>query len=204
MMPPRAQLMIRAPLHQRQPPAIDEVHVFRSAGSVHGEKITARQELIEIGDTFDAELGGPVGREEGIEADQLHIQPGGASSHLPANPAQADNAERLAGELDADKPAAFPFAGVQACRGEWDVAGQGHHHGDGMLGRGNGVAAGRVHDDDAAPRGGGDVDIVDAHAGTNDGPQFARLFEQFRGDARAAAHDHALGVLQGLLQGNAR
>src|SRR5690606_31254880 len=46
--------------------------------------------------------------------------------------------------------------------------GDGEHQCDGMLGGGDGVAEGRVHHDDAAARGGGDVDIVDADAGAAD------------------------------------
>src|SRR5262249_3182132 len=50
---------------------------------------------------------------------------------------------------------------------------------------------------------GGDVDVVHADAGADDGPQLAGVFEQLGGDARAAADDDAVGGAEGLLQGGA-
>ena len=67
---------------------------------------------------------------------------------------------------------------LQAGVGGGDVAGQGHDQGDGLLGGADGVAAGRVHDDDALARRGRDVDVVHADAGAHDGPQLAGIFEQ--------------------------
>ena len=75
--------------------------------------------------------------------------------------------------------------------------------GDGLLGGADGVAAGRVHDDDALARGGGHVDVVDADAGPDDGPQLAGVLEQLGGDAGVAADDDAVGGLQRFLQGGA-
>src|SRR5262249_33305429 len=78
-----------------------------------------------------------------------------------------------------------------------------HEQGDGVLGGADGVAAGRVHDDDALARGGGDVDVVHADAGAHDGAQPAGVVEQVGGDPRAAADDQAVGGADGLLQGGA-
>ncbi len=84
--------------------------------------------------------------------------------------------------------------------GGGDEAGDGHEQGDGLLGGADGVAAGRVHDDDALARGGGDVDVVHADAGAGDGPQLAGAFEQLGGQGGAAADDDAVGGLEGGLQ----
>src|SRR5204862_6081275 len=152
-----------------------------------GQEIDARQQQVEVGDAFDAQLGGAVGGQEGVEADDLHVQARGAAGDLAADATQADDAERLTGQLHADELATVPFAALQAGGGQGDVAGQGHHHGDGVLGGGDGVAAGRVHDDDAAARGGGHVDVVHADAGADDGLELARLLQQVGGDLGAAA-----------------
>ena len=69
------------------------------------------------------------GDEERIEADDLHVEAGGPAGDLAADAAQADDAERLAGELGADELAAFPLAGVHAGVGGGDVPGEGHHAG---------------------------------------------------------------------------
>src|SRR5207249_3994810 len=108
---------------------------------------------------------------------------------------------RLAGQLRADEPVALPLALAQAAVGGGDVAGQGRHQGDGVLGGAERVAAGRVHDDDALARGGGDVDVIDADAGADDGPQASRVVEQVGGDLGGAADDHGVGGADGLLEG---
>jgi hypothetical protein len=52
------------------------------------------------------------------------------------------------------------------------------HHRDRMLGGGDGVAEGRVHDDDAVSRRGLDIDVVDADAGAADDFQTRRDLQQ--------------------------
>jgi hypothetical protein len=47
------------------------------------------------------------------------------------------------------------------------------HHGDGVLGRGDRVAEGRVHHDHAPRRRGFDIDVVDADAGAADDLEIA-------------------------------
>ena len=66
------------------------------------------------------------------------------------------------------------------------------HHGDGVLGGGDGIAEGRVHHDDAALGGGRHVDIVDADAGAADD-----LAACVRGG------EHLLGDLGGRADGEA-
>src|SRR5262249_20387392 len=150
-------------------------------------------ELVEVGRALDAELGRPLRRQKWVEADYLHVQPGRPPRHLAADAPQADDTERFAGQLDDDKLAALPLALVHAGVGGGDMACQGHEHGDGVLGGADRVAAGRIHDDDAAARGGGDVDVVHADTGTDNGTQPAGVFQQVGGDARAAADDDAIG-----------
>ena len=60
---------------------------------------------------------------------------------------------------------------------------------EGVLGGGDGVAAGRVHDDHAAARGGLDVHIIDADASAADDAQSCAGLQDGRGDFRFAAHD---------------
>ena len=79
--------------------------------------------------------------------------------------------------------------------------------GEGVLGGGDGVAAGGVYDDDAALGGGVEVDVVDARAGAGDDLQAARVREGVGRDLRLAAHDEALVAgerLAELVRGQAR
>src|SRR5207244_13362754 len=133
-------------------------------------------------------------------ADDFHVQAGGAAGDLPADAAQADDTQGFAGQLRADEFGSFPFALADAdvCGG--DVPGQGQEHGDGVLGGADGGAAGGVQCPDTAASGGGDVDVVHTDAGANNGLEPAGILQQFGGEARAAAHDHPLGGLQGLLE----
>ena len=51
-----------------------------------------------------------------------------------------------------------------------------------MLGRGNSVAAGRIQDNDAAARGGLNVDIVHANTGPTDSAKIFRRIKDVGGD----------------------
>src|SRR5690606_20316175 len=95
------------------------------------------------------------------------------------------------------------FAGMGGGVGFRDLAGQREDHGDRVLGRGDRIAEGRVHDDDAAPRGGRDVDIVDADAGATDHLQLLRRLDELFGDLGGGTDGEAVIVgdlrQQGLL-----
>ena len=188
-------------LHLGQLGRSDEVSGLGRQRGVDGEDVAAGQDLVERRDTFDAELGGPFLGQEGIETNHLHVQAHGSPSHLTADASQADDAERLAGQLSADKLAFLPFAAVQAGVGRRNVPGQGHHHGDGVLRRADGVASRRVHDQDAAPGGGGHVDVVDADARPHHDSQFAGILQHSGGDLCIAADHHPIGRLDRLDQG---
>ena len=70
-----------------------------------------------------------------------------------------------------------------------DFAGEREQHRDGMLGGGDRIAERRVHDDDAARRGGGHVDRVDADPGAADDLEAGqRGVQDRRGDLGRAAH----------------
>ena len=68
----------------------------------------------------------------------------------------------------------------QALVGRGDVARQGEHQRDRVLGRAERVAGRRVHHDDAQPRGGVLVDVVGADAGPHDRLQPAVAFQRRR------------------------
>ena len=87
---------------------------------------------------------------------------------MRADVAGADQAQRLAVELDAHEAVLLPLAGLGGGVGGGQLAGQGEHHGDGVLGGGDRVAERGVHHHDAGGGGGGDVDVVDADAGAAD------------------------------------
>ena len=109
-----------------------------------------------------------------------------------ADIAAADDAERLAGDLDAHEAVLLPLAGLRRGVGLGQLAGHGEHHGDGVLGGGDRIAERRVHHDDAAPRGGGNIDIVDADAGAADDLEIGRGGDQLFGDLGRRADGEAV------------
>src|SRR5205823_3421955 len=95
---------------------------------------------------------------------------------------------------------AVPPAGLHHGVGLRHPAGQREHEGDGVLGGGDGVPAGRVHDDDALAGGGGHVDVIDPDAGPGDGPELARVVEQLGGDLGGGPDDGGVGGAEGGLE----
>ena len=166
--PPRAQLTMRTPfLVFFSAAASMMLRVLSVSGVCKRDEVGAAQQVVEL-DLLHAQLHRPLGGQERIEGDHLHLQADGAVGDDRADVAAADDAERLGGELDAHELGLLPFAGLRGAVGLRDLAGQRHHQRERMLGRGDGIAEGRVHDDDALGGGGLDVDVVDADAGAAD------------------------------------
>jgi hypothetical protein len=110
----------------------------------------------------------------GSIGEHMHLQARWRLRDDRADIAAADHAERLAGDLDAHELRLLPLAGLGRGVGFGQLAGDGEHHRDGVFGGGDRVAEGRVHHDDAAARGGRNVDIVDADAGAADHLEIGR------------------------------
>ena len=73
-----------------------------------------------------------------------------------------------------------------------------------MFGDADAAGAGRVYDEDPARAGGGDVDIVDAGAGTGDNAKAGRGLEKRRVDLRGAADHERVSVREIGGEGNRR
>ena len=134
------------------------------------------------------------GERKGSKATTRIFRPMRAVGDDRADIAAADDAERLAGDLDAHEAVLFPFAGLGRGVGGGNFARQREHHGDGVFGGGDGIAEGRVHHDDAARRGGGNVDIVDADAGAADDFQVFGAFEDLGRDLGRRADGEAVVI----------
>src|SRR5581483_4331883 len=112
-----------------------------------------------------------------------------AARHLLADPAEAEDAERLAGELDAAVARTFPAAGAQGGVRLRDVAREREQEADRVLGRGEDGRGGRIGDDDAAPRRRSDVDVVDADARPADDAEPLAALDQVGRQLRRRADD---------------
>jgi hypothetical protein len=130
---------------------------------------------------------------------QLGLEGAQPRGHARAHLAEADDADGLAVELAAvDRP--VPRAGLERGLGIRDAADKGEDHTEGVLGRRDDVAERCVDDDDAAPRAGVDVDVVDTDPRAPHEPQPRRVLQQLGGDRRARPRDHRVGVGQSPVQ----
>ena len=75
-----------------------------------------------------------------------------------------------------------------------DVAREGEHQREGVLGGGNGVSGRGVHHDDSVVGGGIAVDVVHADSGAADGFEVLRGGEDFGSDLGFRADDKAVVV----------
>ena len=123
--------------------------VFSVFGRCRVTKSARAEQLVEILDPLDPERQRPLGRQERVVGDHLHLQPDGARRHHRADVAAADEPQRLAGDLDPHEPRLLPLAGPGRGVRRRDLPRHREHHGDGVLGGGDRVAEGRVHHHDA-------------------------------------------------------
>ena len=155
-----------------QPLGVDQLPRLRRRRHVQRDIVGAREEVVDRHE-LDAEIRRHLFGDERIVRDDAHAERRGAARHFLADPAEADEAERLVAHLLAEELLLLPLALLHRRVGGGQVPGQRQHEAHRQLGDADAVGAGRVHDDDAAGAGGGHVDVVDAGAGAGDGTQAA-------------------------------
>ena len=168
-------------------------HVASGFGErgVQRDDLRPGQQVVEL-DLFDADVERALFGEVRVVGDDAHAQADGAVGDDRADIAAANQAERLAGQFHAHEAVLFPLAGFGGGAGFWDLAGEGEHHGDGVLGGGDGVAVRGVHHHDAGGGGGFDVNIVHTDAGPADHLEVAGGVEQFARDLGCGADGEAV------------
>jgi len=139
---------------------------------MHRDEVGLAHQLLEIHE-LHAHVPGPVRRDKGVVGDQAHAEGHRPLSHQGPYPAEADDTEGLAVELDSFPLGPLPLSRHQRRVGLGDVAGLGQQQGHGLLGRRQDVRLGCVDDHHATFGGGGHVDVVEADAGPPDDDQVA-------------------------------
>ena len=139
-----------------------------------------------------------------IVSQNRHAEGARAGRDVAADAAQANDPERLAGELRSDQlePVPAPFA--QRLHRLRDLAREREHQPEGLLRRRERVGGRRVEDDHAGGRRRLDVDRIDADAGARDDGQPRTGGQQIAVDARLRTNDQAVGLGQRDLQFLAR
>ena len=160
---------------------------------VHRDEIRLLDHFIERADG-DAHRLGTLLVDVRIVADDVHIEGERALGDARADAPHADDAERLAAQLDTDVLLAIPLALLHRLVGDGDVAAHRKHHRHRMLRRRDRIAARRIDDDDAARRRRRHVDVVDADASAADDLELRRLVDDVLRHFRCRAHDNGLEI----------
>jgi hypothetical protein len=163
------------------------------AGNVDGDRVGPHQQLVE-GQQLDVVLLGDLHRDVRIECDHPHAQAPSPVRHDAPDVAEPDHAESPVVELDSLELLLLPLARLHGRSGLGNVSCQSDEERDGVLGRGDRVAAGRVDDDDAPPAGGGHVHVVDADPSATDHLELLGRLQHLRRHLGAAANQQALRV----------
>ena len=98
-----------AALHFLERRIVDHVLGLRRERCVNCQEVGAGQQLVEL-DQLDAELGGAIATHHRIHANDLHLETLRAVGNDASDVAQADDAERLIGDLAALELALLPLA----------------------------------------------------------------------------------------------
>jgi len=166
---------------------------------VQGDDVGLAQQLIER-QQLDLEFGRALGGEVRIVSHDLHAERPGELAHVTADAPQPHDPDRLAPQLGAFEPLAVPLPAPHRLGRPGDVPHQAQQQPHGVLGRAHRVRPGRVHHGDAAPRRGGNVDVVHPRARARDHPQVRGTREQVGGDPRLAADDQGVRAGERPLQ----
>ena len=147
-------------------------------------------------DHGDIQLLSEAGSHIRIVRHHLHPERERAARNFHANPAQSNDAQRLAAKLGALQRLLLPFAGLHGGVGTHQGARHGQHQSEGVFRDGNRIAAGSVHHHDAALGGGVEIDVVDTHARASDDAQLGSLVHHGRIDEGCRADNDGVGVGQ--------
>ena len=193
-------------LHELERRTIDEVLGFSAERHVHGQKIHARQQIFEI-NQLETEIGGDLLRHVRVGDNDFHLHRLSAARHLATDATEADDADRLVLELDAEVRRAVPLATANGRRGRRYVPGAAKQERHRMLGSGDRVAPGQVHHQHPGGRCRFHIDVVDADAGATDDAQVLpggdrrRIHELLRVDDDAVIRGDDIGQRAGLAVG---
>ena len=143
---------------------------------------------------LDVLLLGDLCRDEGVEGDHPHAQAPSPVRHDAPDVAEPHHAEGPVVELDPLELLLLPLPRLHRGGGLGNVAGESDEERDGVLRRGDGVAAGRVDDHDAPLAGGAHVHVVDADPRATDHLELLGRFQHLRGHLGAAANQQTLHV----------
>ena len=157
-------------LHLPERPLVDQVPRLGQQRGVDGDEVGLREQCVPVGVRgVELALGREV-RAQGVVVQDAHPEPTGPSRYGAPDAAEAQDAERLAMHIQAPEQVplpGLPLPGAGVLVGLDHTPSGRHQQGPGEVRSGLGEHVGGVGDDDAAPAGGGQIDVVvaDSHVG---------------------------------------
>ena len=178
----------------------DQVSRLGRERGVQGHEVRHLEQPLERGNVLHARLAHALGRDERVVGDDVHRQAAGPPGYLLADTAEADDAERLLGQLDSREAGALPPSVLQRGVRLRDRACQRQKEPDGVLGRRDDGGLRRVDDENAAFRRRVDVHVVDPDARPADHAKPRGLLEQVRRHLGRAANDEPVVCSDAFLE----
>ena len=145
--------------------------------------IGPRQQCIK-GDGFRISLLDDLWCHEWVVGEDVHFEPEAQPGEDAANGSETDHADAFTRKLCPDEIGRLPLAGTHRAIGLREVAAQRKEMRKRKFGGRCCIGIGRVQDDDATFRSGGDVDIINPDAGATDDLQLLAGGDYRRGHAR--------------------
>ena len=175
---------IRAPLHEPDPPGVEQTARFRCQREVDRDDVRFAQQLIQFAPPGPGSERCLFG-EPRTPRQHAHPERRGDPGDVPADVAQSEDAERLPMQHGRERrhPLAAPDRRIRAR----DLAHHRHRQADRQLSGAPRKPAGRLGDDHPALRGRSQVDVIRMIAGLRDDAQVRQPFEQRAGELRALA-----------------
>ena len=175
----------------REALGVDEADGLRGFCDVNRDEVALRHERVEV-DELDRHLAGALGRHKRVVSDESHAERQRALRDELADPSEADDAERLLGELDAFPLGALPAARLEGGVGLGHVAGLRQDQRHRVLGRRDHVRLRRVDDHDPVAGSCFDIDVVEADAGSADHDHAHAGRQHIRGDIGGRTDDQGV------------
>ena len=154
--------------HRRDRLAIDHPARLVAERRVERDHVGDAVDVVERGGVLDPELAEAIVADERVERDDAHPETERPPGDLLADPAEADDAKRLAVQLHPTPARALPPALLERGVRLRDVPRERDHQPDRLLGCRDHGRLGRVGDDDSSAGRCFDVDVVDTDPGAAD------------------------------------
>ncbi len=180
-------------LGHRQLLGADQTRGLRGLGHVHGDHVGFAHQLVEL-DHPRAQLGGAGVVDVRVVGQQVHAEGGQALGDQLTDAAEAHHTHGLAQQLGAREGLALPLALLHRGVGAAEVAQGGQDQRHRELGGRDDVGGGGVDHHHPGGGRGGDVDVVQAHAGAGDDAQLRGRGVHLRVDQGGGADQQGIGL----------